>query len=82
MALVFAVSMALLCRIRFQMQEGVQITVLDVGQGDGIHIRNSSFNCLIDGGSSDISSVELIDWNLIPLPGIKCARLCIRNTRR
>lgn len=57
MALIFAVSMALLCRIRFQMQEGVQITVLDVGQGDGIHIRNSSFNCLIDGGSSDISSV-------------------------
>ncbi|HJC43324.1 MAG TPA: DNA internalization-related competence protein ComEC/Rec2 [Candidatus Mediterraneibacter gallistercoris] len=55
--LLFAACMALLCRISFQWQNEVQVTVLDVGQGDGIHIRNASLNCLIDGGSSDVTSV-------------------------
>ena len=55
--LLFAVGMALVCRNGFQSQDQVQVTVLDVGQGDGIHIRHASLNCLIDGGSSDVSSV-------------------------
>lgn len=55
--LLFAVCMTLICRIGFQWENEVRVTVLDVGQGDGIHIRNSSFNCLIDGGSSDVTSV-------------------------
>lgn len=55
--LLFAVCMALICRSGFQLQDEVKVAVLDVGQGDGIHIRHSSFNFLIDGGSSDVSSV-------------------------
>ena len=57
MTLGVAVGMTLLCKNCFQMQDEAQVTVLDVGQGDGIHIRYASFNCLIDGGSSDVSSV-------------------------
>lgn len=53
----FAAGMALVCRGGFRLPDEAQVTVLDVGQGDGIHIRHDSFNCLIDGGSSDISSV-------------------------
>lgn len=52
-----AAAMALMSRMGYQECQGVQVTVLDVGQGDGIHIRTSSVNCLIDGGSSDVSSV-------------------------
>ena len=55
--LFFAAGMALACRGGFRLPDKAQITVLDVGQGDGIHIRHDSFNCLIDGGSSDVSSV-------------------------
>ena len=33
------------------------MTVLDVGQGDSIHIRGESGEYLVDGGSSDVSSV-------------------------
>lgn len=55
--LFFAAGMALVCRGGFRLPDEAQITVLDVGQGDGIHIRHDSFNCLIDGGSSDVSSV-------------------------
>lgn len=54
-----AVLMAFLCRISYQIHEEIRITVLDVGQGDGIHIRGESMNCLIDGGSSDVSSVGI-----------------------
>ena len=55
--LFFAAGMALVCRGGFRLPDEAQITVLDVGQGDGIHIRHASLNCLIDGGSSDVSSV-------------------------
>ncbi len=55
--LLFAVGMALICRSGSRLPDEVQVTVLDVGQGDGIHIRHDSLNCLIDGGSSDVSSV-------------------------
>ena len=55
--LFFAAGMALVCRGGFRLPDEAQITVLDVGQGDGIHIGHDSLNCLIDGGSSDVSSV-------------------------
>lgn len=46
------------CWLMHQVQGQVTVTVLDVGQGDGICIRMpGGKNCLIDGGSSDVSSV-------------------------
>lgn len=37
---------------------GLTVTMVDVGQGDGIFIRGPSGKCyLVDGGSSDVSSV-------------------------
>ena len=56
-AVLLAVFMAFICRNSYQIRGEVQVTVLDVGQGDGIHIRGEFMNCLIDGGSSDIASV-------------------------
>lgn len=35
----------------------LQITCLDVGQGDSILVRSGSFSCLIDGGSSSVKGV-------------------------
>lgn len=32
---------------------GLEVTFLDVGQGDGICLRTSEYNMLVDGGSSD-----------------------------
>ena len=55
--LLFAAGMTIGCRNCHQAGNEMQVTVLDVGQGDGIHVRASSLNCLIDGGSSDVSSV-------------------------
>lgn len=57
--LVILAVMILLCRGSsrggFLPREEIQITVLDVGQGDCIHIRGPSADILIDGGSSDVS---------------------------
>lgn len=36
---------------------GMEATFLDVGQGDGIFLREEEMTCLIDGGSSNISKV-------------------------
>ena len=56
--LAFAAVMVLLCRGSYTWKPGTEITVLDVGQGDGIHIRGpEGENLFIDGGSSDVSSV-------------------------
>ena len=56
--LVFAAVMVLLCRGSYTWKSGTEVTVLDVGQGDGIHIRGpEGENFFIDGGSSDVSSV-------------------------
>lgn len=51
-----AVLMAVMCRMGYQDAAGIQASVLDVGQGDSIHIRGREGNYLIDGGSSDVSS--------------------------
>ncbi len=53
--LVFAVTMAAFCRLGYHMGDGIQATVLDVGQGDCIHIRGETGDYLVDGGSSDVS---------------------------
>ena len=46
------------CRAGYTCESGIRVTVLDVGQGDGIYIRGSSGeNCFVDGGSSDVSLV-------------------------
>lgn len=38
----------------------LSVTTIDVGQGDGIYIRTAGGrNCLIDGGSSDVSNVGI-----------------------
>lgn len=55
--LIFAVFMAVFCRMGYHAGDGMQVTVLDVGQGDSIHIRGESGEYLVDGGSSDVSSV-------------------------
>ena len=51
-----AVLMTVACRRGYRNAEGIQAAVLDVGQGDCIHIRGREENYLIDGGSSDVSS--------------------------
>lgn len=54
----FSVLLPGSCWLMHQVQGQVTVTVLDVGQGDGICIRMpGGKNCLIDGGSSDVSSV-------------------------
>lgn len=55
--LCFSVLMPAVCRAGYHHMEGIQVTVLDVGQGDGIFIRSPSGKAyFVDGGSSDISS--------------------------
>lgn len=52
-----AAAMPFVCRGGYERPGGVRITVLDVGQGDGIFIRSASGKAyFIDGGSSDVSS--------------------------
>lgn len=47
-----------ICICSYRICTGIEMTVLDVGQGDGIFIRGPEGKCyLIDGGSSDVSSV-------------------------
>ena len=53
MHLVFACIM-----LTSRLRSGVDITLIDVGQGDGIHITdNCGTDILIDGGSSDVTDV-------------------------
>ena len=56
MILFFAAGMAVFCRMGYQSGSEIRVIVLDVGQGDGIHIRGTKGNYLIDGGSSDVSN--------------------------
>lgn len=56
--LIIAVFMTILCRGGYTWQTKAAVTVLDVGQGDGIHIQSpEGENLFVDGGSSDVSSV-------------------------
>ena len=56
---------ALLC-ITMRFQSGLVITMLDVGQGDGIYIADGNNNCyFIDGGSSskrDVGTYQLLPF--------------------
>lgn len=54
-----AVLMAAGCRFGYRNEDGIQAAVLDVGQGDCIHIRGREENYLVDGGSSDVSSAGI-----------------------
>lgn len=38
-------------------ERGLEVTMLDVGQGDCMFLQTKDFSCLIDGGSSDVGSV-------------------------
>lgn len=53
---IFAAGMIIGCRTGYQREKELQVSVLDVGQGDCIYIKGPSSDFLIDGGSSDISS--------------------------
>ncbi len=57
--LLWAVGMAVFCRASHVLcEDNLEITVLDVGQGDCIFLRSPRGDCyLVDGGSSDVSSV-------------------------
>lgn len=58
--LLFGGIMTAVCRAGHAGKNEVRVTVLDVGQGDGIHVRGpSGINYFIDGGSSDVSSVGI-----------------------
>lgn len=58
MLLIFAVGMAALCRSNCRSGEGIQVTAVDVGQGDCFYVRGISGRFLIDGGSSNVSDVS------------------------
>ena len=53
-AFVSAAFLIVLCGAKTRDIEGIKITVLDVGQGDGIVLSGKGKNYLIDGGSSDV----------------------------
>lgn len=57
----FRIRLCLICLavliLGFRINTGLAITVLDVGQGDGICIRTADIVCMIDGGSSSKSSL-------------------------
>jgi competence protein ComEC len=48
------VSLLVLC---FRFSYGLEVHMIDVGQGDGIFVSTKGLKCLFDGGSSDISGV-------------------------
>lgn len=57
-----------------RLPQGLQITMVDVGQGDCIYLsENNAFHMLIDGGSSDKSDVA--DYQILPFlkyKGVSC----------
>ncbi len=53
------------CCLTLRGQDGLEITFLDIGQGDGIYIADDKNGCyFIDGGSSDKSNVG--DYQILP----------------
>jgi competence protein ComEC len=57
----WAYSLAALCVsllvLGWRFSYGMEVHMIDVGQGDGIFVSTKGLKCLFDGGSSDISSV-------------------------
>ncbi len=66
--------LAALCILFLKAENGFQVTMLDVGQGDCIHIRSGEGkNYLIDGGSS--TKKEVMEYQILPYlkyKGINC----------
>lgn len=62
---IHAVLFLAVCKYSHEIPGEVRVTVVDVGQGDGIYIRTpNGKHCLVDGGSTDISEVG--KYRLIP----------------
>lgn len=56
---------AALCILLWRSEDGLQITMLDVGQGDCIHIQSEEGNhYLVDGGSS--SKSQVMKYQILP----------------
>lgn len=54
-----AAGMAFVCRTVYRTGENLTVTVLDVGQGDSIHLSAGNINCLVDGGSSTVKETGM-----------------------
>lgn len=53
-----AVGVAMLAFVLYLPKNGMELDILDVGQGDGIYLGTSSgYDVFIDGGSTDVSKV-------------------------
>lgn len=64
-----AVGVVLLAFVLHAPKDGMELNILDVGQGDGIYLRTSSGqDVFIDGGSSDVSKVGT--YRILPF--LKC----------
>ena len=54
----FACGLGLLVFLFTPVSQGMKLTVLDVGQGDGIYLHtDSGYDIFIDGGSTNVQSV-------------------------
>lgn len=61
----FTVGVLMLAFVLYLPKNGMELKVLDVGQGDGIYLRTSSGqDVFIDGGSSDVSKVGI--YRILP----------------
>lgn len=64
-----ATGVILLAFVLHVPKDGMELNILDVGQGDGIYLRTSSgYDAFIDGGSSDVSKVGT--YRILPF--LKC----------
>lgn len=67
--IILPAALLLICPVQNLFSRSMEITFLDVGQGDSIFIANDNGNCyLIDGGSSTVSNVG--KYRIIPF--LKC----------
>ena len=63
------VGILILAFVLYQPKAGMEVDVLDVGQGDGIYLRTESgYDIFIDGGSTDVSKVGT--YRILPF--LKC----------
>lgn len=63
------VGVLLLAFVLYLPKDGMELNILDVGQGDGIYLRTSSgYDVFIDGGSSDVGKVGT--YRILPF--LKC----------